>query len=578
MASNNTATGMTKLRSRRIIAGLVAVGLMALAACSSDKESSSTAAPGTTGGSVTTAAPSATTQAPSATTTASTGSSAGTTAAPTQSTAAPSTTAATAKIGGSVNWLYGSDPATLHPKGLDTATSLIQWYSVYDSLTRINPKTDEVEYRLAASVTPNADDTEWTIKLRPNVTFSDGTPFNAAAVKANWDILKDPATAAKSQFVLGSFKSYDVVDDLTLKITLTGPRGAIPAFLARSSLGAIASPAALQKYGADYGTSAEAVVGAGPFVIKDWARGSSMNLVRNPTYWDAPRPYLDAMTITNFTDNNARAAAAQTQDNVLAWFPNADPAILQVKGNNKFTAVDVQPGNVFLGVDINQAEVPDLRVRQALVLATDPDEINTKASGGTAVPFTTFFEKGSTFYNPDLVQKHNDLAAAQKLIDAYVAEKGPVKLTLPAPDILIGKAQALQQQWQRLKDVEITLQQMTTQAYIAARNAGNFQINITSGPSNIPTYPEDWNTYFRTGGTWKSSDPELDKLLDAGLGATSVDDRKKALDAIAQRILDQALFVGIEYQEGLTVVTKNIEVGEMVSPRDPAPEQLSLSS
>jgi peptide/nickel transport system substrate-binding protein len=84
--------------------------------------------------------------------------------------------------------------------------------AIYDELIHIDPTTHEITPGLAASVTGNADATVWTIKLRPNLEFSDGTPLDAAAVKANWDRLADPATASPARTVVTGMTSYVVVD------------------------------------------------------------------------------------------------------------------------------------------------------------------------------------------------------------------------------------------------------------------------------------------------------------------------------------------------------------------------------
>jgi ABC-type transport system substrate-binding protein len=109
----------------------------------------------------------------------------------------------------------------------------------------------------------------WTIKLRRSIKFTDGTPLNSAAIVANWNRLADPATACNCLTTLTSFTSYVPVDDLTLHVTLPSPRPSFPYDVAKvaSARSLMASPQALQQYGAPYGSSPETTVGAGAFML-----------------------------------------------------------------------------------------------------------------------------------------------------------------------------------------------------------------------------------------------------------------------------------------------------------------------
>ena len=104
----------------------------------------------------------------------------------------------------------------------------------------------QVHGMLASSIEPNDDYTEWTIKIRDGIEFTDGTPLNADAVKFNWERLADPATGALSMQVAQGVSSMTVVDDTTLEVVLAEPNGQFLRTIANSALQWIASPAALQ--------------------------------------------------------------------------------------------------------------------------------------------------------------------------------------------------------------------------------------------------------------------------------------------------------------------------------------------
>src|SRR5262249_31327648 len=104
----------------------------------------------------------------------------------------------------------------------------------------------------------------------------------------------------------------------------------------------------------------------------------------------------------------------------------------------------------------------DVRIRRALVLATDSKDINLKAAGGAATMVDTFFAKGTPYYNPKVVQKQNDLKAAQKLVDEYVAQHGPQTFTFYMCDSCSQFGNPVAQQWARLKGITINIQPITS--------------------------------------------------------------------------------------------------------------------
>ncbi|WP_235013663.1 ABC transporter substrate-binding protein, partial [Parafrankia sp. Ea1.12] len=101
----------------------------------------------------------------------------------------------------------------------------------------------------------------------------------------------------------------EVVDDVTLKVTMTTPVTAYAQAIVGSAMNWIASPAALRK---GQQTFDESPVGAGPFTLKSWTRQAAMELVKNPRYWDAPKPYLDTLTFQAALDSNQRYNTLQT--------------------------------------------------------------------------------------------------------------------------------------------------------------------------------------------------------------------------------------------------------------------------
>src|SRR5205823_9713611 len=176
------------------------------------------------------------------------------------------------------------EPDTLDPSasGLITVGAISR--CVFDTLVWRLPGQSGLLPGLASSYQVSPDATTYTFKLRQDVKFHDGTAFDANAVKVTFDHIVDPATKSKSAAAaLGPYKETQVVDSHTAKVVFSQPNAA---FLNEVAGFSIISPAALQKYGADF---AHNPVGTGPFKFKEYVVGQHVVVERNPDYnWGPP--------------------------------------------------------------------------------------------------------------------------------------------------------------------------------------------------------------------------------------------------------------------------------------------------
>ncbi len=178
--------------------------------------------------------------------------------------------------------------------------------SVYDALAAFDENYQAQPY-LAESLTPNADSTVWTIKMRDGIKFINGSPLNAAAVQNEIDKFR---AAALTGAAFANIDSTALVDNLTLTVTMKLPWAAFPNSLTAQA-GVIPAP---EQLAASAEESSRVPIGTGPFMYRSWD-GGKFDAVKNPNYWrkDASGnqlPYLDEVTFQSIPDSTVRVERA----------------------------------------------------------------------------------------------------------------------------------------------------------------------------------------------------------------------------------------------------------------------------
>lgn len=307
-------------------------------------------------------------------------------------------------------WLPGRNLLINYP-------SLNVAYAVFDPLMRTDANGEMRPY-LAESLEPNADLTQWTLTLRPGVQFHDGTTLDAQALKTIYDdYLSIPTSNLLGS--LRSVESLDVVDDLTVRYTLTEPDASFPAVL-EGPAGWPFSPTAAAELGAD--AIASQPVGTGPFRFVSWLRGSELEVERNAEYWREGMPRLDRITFQVITDENARVASLQSGD-IDAMQTLRQSTVRQVRALEDFTTHDFI-GNLAGGQLLNteQAPLDDVRVRKAMAYAIDQASILDLLGGSDLSPIATqYYQPDSPWHSERAAQlwPTNDPERARQLLDEY---------------------------------------------------------------------------------------------------------------------------------------------------------------
>jgi peptide/nickel transport system substrate-binding protein len=286
-------------------------------------------------------------------------------------------------------------PDTLDPGATGLALTLLMSFTMFDPLTWWLPTgpngQGEFHPGLAESYTVSPDAATYTFTLRQGVTFHDGAPFDATAVKATYDHIVDPATQSKSGLgALGPYRETRILDPYTVEIVFDEPNASFLHQQAAGNFG-ISSPAALQQYGhTGFGNHP---VGTGPFVFGEYVSGDHLTVTRNPNYTWGPPPLgsgpatLEELTFRIVADDSGRYNALQAGQLQIAMnLPPND--ISAAAGSGRFQHMSVASIGTPTGMPINVTKPPtdDVRVRQAIIHAVDQEKLVNEVLFGVNKP------------------------------------------------------------------------------------------------------------------------------------------------------------------------------------------------
>jgi peptide/nickel transport system substrate-binding protein len=281
-----------------------------------------------------------------------------------------------------------AEPDSLDPAAMRLIPSYQVTSSIFDQLLWkvAGQPADQFTPGLATSYDVSPDGKTFTFKLRKGVTFHDGTPFNAAAVKATFDRIVAPATKSVSaKGVLGPYQSSTVVDDYTVEVSFTAANGGFLNNVA-SPLLAIVSPTAAASAGTSFGRHP---VGSGPFKFSSWIAGQSISLVPNEKYtWGPDVPglkgpaKLSQVTYQIVTSSPSQANALQTGALQVAQGMDIPDVVRLTKAGFPQKVVGAAGMPFGFMLNVKKAPTDDIRVREAIEYATNAEAINSTVFSG----------------------------------------------------------------------------------------------------------------------------------------------------------------------------------------------------
>jgi peptide/nickel transport system substrate-binding protein len=452
------------------------------------------------------------------------------------------------------------------------------WEALFDMLVKPD-ETGELQPWLALSWEP-VEPTRWRFKLRPNVVFSNGEPFNAEAVVATLKWLRRENTLVSNE--IATVSDARVVDDLTVDVITSKPDAILPK---RLTAAAIVAPKAWATLGAD--GFAQTPVGTGSYVLKSWkSDGGRVLLEANKTSWR--KPIIDRLVFTLSPEPVARMQAMQAgRLDVLNVVPPELAAQFEGTGYKTVISPTAQVYSIAFetmreGANGARRAVQDKRVRQAINYAVNKNAITDVVMRGTMTPASQGATPATFGYNPSLKPYAHDPAKAKALLAEAGYGKG-LKLTAEiVTNGLSGGADFLPLVQQDLRNVGIDLEirSIVFADWLKKYSANSFDVDMFGLSWNGAPYYDSLRSieYYSCA---KANPFFCDKNMMPAIEAASVEfdveKRKGLLKDLAAQVREAAPTLFLYEVTDISVISPRVRNYE-VRLRVPVYEKLDIAT
>lgn len=467
--------------------------------------------------------------------------------------------------GGEITFAMATEPDGLDSHLAAYANAFLINRNVCDSLIT-RSKSGELLPYLATAWEVSEDGLTYTFTLRDDVVFTDGTPFNAEAVKFNLERVASPELASRlAVSYLGPFESAEVIDEYTVAVNFSAPHAAFLNVFA-SWITMVSPTAAAAADPADFNW---APVCSGPFMVEEYVAQSHVSLVVNPDYNWAPasfahqgRAYLDRVVFRFVSDPNTRAAVLENGEaQAIKDVPPASVSMLADSGYTVIEDVLAGPGVHFVP-NASRAPFDDVLVRQALLYGTSQDEIRDFVFQGNGPTIHGVFSDTTPCYNPEAAAIYSyDPERAGELLDEAgwllneatgLREKDGEVLSVTLTAVNLGNASEINElmidQWTRLGIQTESELLASASIQVARAQSADFDIIWRDFGANDPNI---LSTLFHSKNAgpekgWNFTHkafPELDALLDEGDVVTDLTARCDIYGEAQMFIMEEALLV-----------------------------------
>jgi peptide/nickel transport system substrate-binding protein len=276
-------------------------------------------------------------------------------------------------------------------------------------------------------------------------------------------------------------------------------------------------------------------------VMENWQRDDRMELVRNPTYHDAPRPYLDSLTVRVIPDDEQRIDTYTTAS-LDGFYSNIPSSIERGVEDGGGTAYSIPLADAIILMPNNEsAPFDDVRMRRVLTLAIDREAMVDVASPGSDAA-ENFTLEGSDWYTPEAAVPSLDLTEAQRLVDEIVAETGsPIRVSMISSQSNPSQAEFVQTSLSQLEDVEVSVEVLDAPTFIGKVRAGEYQLVAWGLPWLDPDV--SIGTFFGSGLSTnysKYSNAEVDALIKSSSVTDDLDERVELYGQVFEMVAEDA--------------------------------------
>jgi len=458
--------------------------------------------------------------------------------------------------GGTLQLAVDSSPAGLDPQVATAFATFLITGEIYEGLVEVNERLG-IQPALAESWKVSDDGLRYTFKLRSGVTFHNGQSLTSADVVYSFDRVRDPKTGSPlaSRFNLVKEAKATAPNEVTFE--LTQPFAPFLSELAGLSI----VPSEYVKGGGDLQRKA---VGTGPFMLKEWVPDTFILLERNPRYWRAGRPYLDALKFNIVPDAATRQVGLASS--TYQFLPNIDPSLaVTLKDTPGVKLLQTQDLSYSLiGMNVSRKPFDNPKVREALNYAIDRKALVQAVYFGNGTPAGPLSPALKSWASPTSAwacYDYNPAKAKELLAQAgYPNGVDFTILTLGSVKTVVDVAQVVQAQLAQA-GFRAKLEVMELGKFVQDWRNSNFDAFASLNGGSIDPDGYFFRT-FSTGGStnvFKYSNPQVDQLLNQGRTATSLEARRKIYTRLQAILACQGPIAHLVYGTLFSAARDNVQ-------------------
>lgn len=402
---------------------------------------------------------------------------------------------------------------------------------------------------LAKDYSVNDDATEFTFELEEGVTFHDGAPFNAEAVKVNLDRLTAPDSTLIRSSLFELIEETEVVDEYTVKVKLSEPFGAMINTFAHPA-GMLISPQALEEYGDDVSQNP---VGTGPYVFEEWQPGDHLTVTKNEDYWNATGNEVDSITFVPTPENGTRVAMLQTGEADFIY-PVPTEQAESINGTEGIIVENAQSIVVYY-LAMNNLKEPfnDVRVRQAINYAINKEAFIEVVNNGFASPLDSIIAPDTQFYSGQSPYEYDVEKAKELLVEAGYEDGFNTTVWGANSSTAMNAMEFIQQQLAQINiELEVVPMESGTlsDSIWSVENPEDAEMEMYYGGWSPSTGDADWGIRPLVGGadayppnsynTAYYNNDEVNSLIADGLATGDPSEREQAYADVQEIIWEEA--------------------------------------